>query len=112
MKYLKKYETSDDDQYKATLVEDIFIDIWGGTLIKHSKVWCLSNRNYRFAAIFSLKEKMSTKTYKEYYKIFDILDNLNIIFVISNDQLRFECNSLDELLNELKLLNNSKKYNL
>jgi hypothetical protein len=114
MKYIKKYENNTEDNLKKLReCKELFDEVFDEKL-EFLKRNVVGLGDYNLYAIIS--KEMNNITFTDFNYLFSFLNNIGVEWKISEkmERMRLDVyfNDIDKFINDLKLLNNSKKYNL
>ena len=100
--------------YEKEEVSQLFWDIWGtkldmggvGVTVFYPKTEAV------FSIIVTIKTSMSQVTYDDFRELFEMLKRLNVEFIFENEQLKIISKDIKKIIEELKNVQNSKKFNI
>lgn len=113
MKYIKTYEINTEENLKKlNECEKLFGNIFEEKLELHD-INVIGIGGYNIYAIIS--KKINNNTYKDFEFLFNFFNNKEYWALMPNgENLRLDIyfENIDNMINELKILNNTNKYNL
>ena len=111
---VKKFTESYNYTYEKEIIGDLFWDIWGTKLDMGSvgvTVFYPKNEAV-FSIVVTIGQKVSNITYDDFFELFETLKRLNVKFIFESKQLKITSEDIKEIIEELKSVKNSKKFNI
>lgn len=112
---MKKFiEILEYDKYSDLRSEckELFFDIWSEKL-KIGSSYISGTKEIGYELSCNCYSNMNDENYDNFKLLFDLLRKLNINFNLGHDFImRINFENINELIEELKIIKNSEKYNL
>ena len=99
---------------EKTIIKQLFWSIWGNKLgMDIASVTIFYPKSEpMFSVIISVSKNISLNTYDDFRELFDMLKRLDSDFFLNDKQLVITLKSIVPLIEELKNVQNSKKFNI
>ena len=107
--FLERLVTDD----KKELLETLFKEVWYGILKKNVSVTVVYPRSKPVYSLLALiSKKITDVSYDDFNKLFMFLKETKVKFIFKGGQLDITIVDIEKFIDELRLLADSKKYNI
>ena len=97
------------------IIGELFWNIWGSKLgidTPSVTIFYPKKNVEMFSIIMSIRKNVASITYDDFRELFDMLKRLDLEFVLNDRQLVITAEDILPLIEELKNIQNSKKFNI